>query len=538
MSLAVDTKHLAPRAGAVQDIPHDQLRPSDLNPRKHARAATKLDELAASILLKGVLQNLVARPMIGVSTPVGSREVYEIAAGEGRWRAVAMLIEQGKAPADYPMPVSVRELSDEEVIEIGLIENLDREDLTPLDQGRAFLDLWKRAEKRGGRKAVGALLDKLADRFNKTKRFIQERMALARDLEPAAAELLESGRIDLAAAKILAKAPAKEQQRLVVEAKKADSARDEDKFFRDPLAADQLADRIDMRDIKSALFDIAKYAGETIEHRGHTFATDVKAFDALQKEALAALTLELRKQVKEGEIAFLDNGDWFPAHDYDQDKANEAGGVFIEKERDGSVTIYRGLTKKPKRDNGGGHNYAAAEKKRRQKQDREKAERILDPRAKTVREQLAKSPKIALAVALYGALNDIDWDGQLCSLAQRGSLLQPEVFNGEQRAAGLKVLKAVGSVPKGGAMLAWLLEQNLTTLAGAFAALAAHEIDDNVELFEEPEADVAALFEACGAELEDGWLEKARAAAQAKVEALDKKGKKKSATKKKKGARK
>ena len=102
----------------------DQLRPSRLQPRRSIRE-DDLADLARSIAEKGVLQPILVR-----RDPDDPAKL-EIIAGERRWRAaqIAQLHE---------VPVLVRDLSDREVLEVALIENLQRQDLTPLDEAEGY----------------------------------------------------------------------------------------------------------------------------------------------------------------------------------------------------------------------------------------------------------------------------------------------------------------------------------------------------------------------------------------------------------------
>ena len=112
----------------IQDIRNlrhlslDLLHPSPNNPRKHF-VDGELDELAHSIRDKGLLQPLVVR-----TRPDGE---YEIVAGERRWRAA-------QRAGLHEVPVLVRELNDGEALEIALIENIQRTDLNPLEEARAY----------------------------------------------------------------------------------------------------------------------------------------------------------------------------------------------------------------------------------------------------------------------------------------------------------------------------------------------------------------------------------------------------------------
>ncbi|WP_034386132.1 ParB/RepB/Spo0J family partition protein [Deinococcus sp. YIM 77859] len=106
---------------AVQTVRVDRILPAAYQPRQVFEPEA-LAELAQSIREKGVLQPLLVRPR---------GETFEIVAGERRWRAaqLAGLTE---------VPVLIRDLGDREALEIAIIENLQREDLGPLEEARAY----------------------------------------------------------------------------------------------------------------------------------------------------------------------------------------------------------------------------------------------------------------------------------------------------------------------------------------------------------------------------------------------------------------
>ncbi len=101
-----------------------QISPSPMNPRKDF-PQQKLDELVASIKLKGVIQPIVIRPVEGKPAP------YEIVVGERRYKAS---IEAGCAG----IPAIVREMTDDEAYDFMLIENLHRDDLTEREEADSF----------------------------------------------------------------------------------------------------------------------------------------------------------------------------------------------------------------------------------------------------------------------------------------------------------------------------------------------------------------------------------------------------------------
>lgn len=114
--------------GGVQTIPVDMIRPGAFQPRQEMDDAA-LQELAESIRMQGIIQPVVVRSG-------GEGGDYELIAGERRWRA-AQLAGLDKIPA------MVREMTDDQALEIALIENIQREELSPVEEARAFERLTK-----------------------------------------------------------------------------------------------------------------------------------------------------------------------------------------------------------------------------------------------------------------------------------------------------------------------------------------------------------------------------------------------------------
>jgi ParB family chromosome partitioning protein len=105
-----------------RSVPLVALKPGRFNPRRNF-AEAQLEELAASIRERGLVQPLVVRPSTG--------DTYEIVAGERRWRA-AQLANL------HHVPVVVRALTDQEAVEIAIIENVQREDLNAIEEGEGY----------------------------------------------------------------------------------------------------------------------------------------------------------------------------------------------------------------------------------------------------------------------------------------------------------------------------------------------------------------------------------------------------------------
>ncbi len=114
------------RGESVRQIPRAQIIPSPLQPRKVFRPE-ELADLVESIREKGIIQPLIVRLVNGK---------YELIAGERRWRA------SGEAGLES-LPVIVREASNRDVLELALIENLQRADLSPIEEAEAYARLMK-----------------------------------------------------------------------------------------------------------------------------------------------------------------------------------------------------------------------------------------------------------------------------------------------------------------------------------------------------------------------------------------------------------
>jgi ParB family transcriptional regulator, chromosome partitioning protein len=160
---AEDTELLSD--GSV-DVPIDLIDPGSLQPR-NVFDDKKLDELARSINANGVVQPLLLRRK-------GSR--YELIAGERRWRAAQ------KAGLTR-VPAVLRNVPDEKVLEIALIENIQREDLNPIEEAGAYKRLID---------TLGLTQETVADRIGRDRSYITNYLRLLR-LSPDLQDLLQNG---------------------------------------------------------------------------------------------------------------------------------------------------------------------------------------------------------------------------------------------------------------------------------------------------------------------------------------------------------
>jgi len=154
-----------------------QIEPHPEQPRRHFDDAA-LDELAASIAARGVIQPVIVRPLASGK--------YQLVAGERRWRAA-------QRAQLHEIPAIVRDLSDREVMALALIENLQREDLNPIEEARAYHRL---AEGEGMTQAeIARMVDKSRSHVANLQRLLA--------LPGAVMDLVEQGKLSMGHARAL-----------------------------------------------------------------------------------------------------------------------------------------------------------------------------------------------------------------------------------------------------------------------------------------------------------------------------------------------
>ncbi len=173
----------APRGDELAHLPVDQLVRGKYQPRVDMRQEA-LEELAISIRNQGVIQPIVVRPLAGAAA--GSTQQYEIIAGERRWRA-AQIAGLKRIPA------VVRRVPDEAAIAMALIENIQREDLNPLEEARALERLI--AE-------FGVTHEQAAEAVGRSRAAVSNLLRLL-ELAPEVADLVEKRRLDMGHARAL-----------------------------------------------------------------------------------------------------------------------------------------------------------------------------------------------------------------------------------------------------------------------------------------------------------------------------------------------
>ncbi len=165
----------------VLEVPVEHLRRGEFQPRT-AMDEDALASLAASIRAQGVVQPIVARPISGS----GDDARYEIVAGERRWRAAQMA-------GMHAVPVVVRDMPDATAMALALIENIQREDLNPLDEAHALRRLVDE---------FGLTHQEAADSIGRSRASVSNLMRLL-DLGDAARTALKNRDIEMGHARAL-----------------------------------------------------------------------------------------------------------------------------------------------------------------------------------------------------------------------------------------------------------------------------------------------------------------------------------------------
>jgi len=168
----------------VVEIPVGEISPNPLQPRRRF-APADMDDLVESIKSYGIIQ-----PLIVTRAGIG----YELIAGERRWRAAQM------AQA-HTVPIVIRALDDAEVLEIGILENVQRADLNPIEEAAGYAQLIER---------FGHTQEKLATAMGKSRSYIANALRLLTLPQPVQA-MTRDGRLSAGHARALITAPNAEQ---------------------------------------------------------------------------------------------------------------------------------------------------------------------------------------------------------------------------------------------------------------------------------------------------------------------------------------
>jgi ParB family transcriptional regulator, chromosome partitioning protein len=177
----------APAHAELVHIPVGSIRPNSRQPRKRLDAE-RIDELAESIRAQGLVQPVVVRP--------GAEGGYDLIAGERRWRAARVA---GLAI----VPALVRETDDRDSLLLALVENVAREDLSPVDEARAYAVLMDE---------FGLALGEVAEQVGRSKPTVSNRVRLL-ELPDDVLGLVERGQLSEGHARAVLAVPDNEERR-------------------------------------------------------------------------------------------------------------------------------------------------------------------------------------------------------------------------------------------------------------------------------------------------------------------------------------
>ena len=164
-------------------LPIEQITANPNQPRRSFDPEA-LNELAASLRSRGVLQPLIVRPH------PRDKDLYEIVAGERRWRAAQMA-------QLHELPVIIREFSDTEMLEVAIIENIQRADLNAIEEAASFKQLMER---------FGHTQERLAEALNKSRSHIANLLRLLNLPQPVQ-DFVKEGRLTAGHARALVTSP-------------------------------------------------------------------------------------------------------------------------------------------------------------------------------------------------------------------------------------------------------------------------------------------------------------------------------------------
>ncbi|HKQ40642.1 MAG TPA: ParB/RepB/Spo0J family partition protein [Verrucomicrobiae bacterium] len=180
----------APPGERVIRVPLDRIRPSPFQPRKEF-APEALNDLTESIKAQGIIQPLLVRQR---------GEHYELIAGERRWRAAQLV-------GLFEAPVIVREADDTAVLELALIENLQRENLNPLEEAQGYAELISRFNLRQ---------EDVAAKVGKSRAWVANALRLLK-LPSEVQAFVREGRLSVGHAKVILALEQSVEQRLAAE---------------------------------------------------------------------------------------------------------------------------------------------------------------------------------------------------------------------------------------------------------------------------------------------------------------------------------
>jgi len=303
----------------TQTLKLNQIKTSKDNPRKIFDDKS-IEGLAQSIKTDGLLQNLI------VQSSKSKRGKHTIICGERRFRALNHLLECGDIDTDFPVNVEIKDdLTSEEILRMATVENVQRENLSPLEEANAIASLIKDGEK----------LDEIVSQTGLTTSTIRRRLMLL-ELSPEVTQAFTEGELTLSQAESFALGSHEEQMRVLSQA--LNGWCDSPEQIKDALIDEK-------PNVALAIFDTALYEGgytsDLLAEDKTTYFNDREQFDELQKHAAEKLVDEYSQS---HDWAELEEG-YFSSWQYEKTEDEGAGGVIVNLRPSGEIEIHKGLIK-------------------------------------------------------------------------------------------------------------------------------------------------------------------------------------------------
>jgi ParB family chromosome partitioning protein len=298
-------------------VPLGSLLAPKGNPRRTLDNA-EVRTLARSIAVDGVLQNLIVRRE--------GDEAFRVVSGKRRWLALKLLKKQGAIDETYQVPVEIKdELTDDEALRLATVENVQREQLHPIDEAEAFAKLLQN----------GGTIEAIVEKTGLSAQTVKRRLALA-SLAPEAKKALRDGTISRSIAEALT-IGSHARQRSILEGMQYEDEPDADDIHRLLSGKPNVA---------MALFPREQYIGaiatDLFADEETTYFEDVDEFMRLQQVAVDELAEQHRAAAAWVDVLNLYTVPWWQ---YRQADEGEPSGVVINLHPSGSVEIREGLAR-------------------------------------------------------------------------------------------------------------------------------------------------------------------------------------------------
>jgi ParB/RepB/Spo0J family partition protein len=300
----------------IVDRPFRDIELGEWNPRYRIDPA-EIATLADSIAAKGILQNLITRPV---------SDHLEVVAGSRRWRAVAKLIAEDRKADDFPMPVRIVPMSDRDALCWAMTENLQRQDMSPLEEADGFARMVE----------MGDTVETIAADTGYPKQRILQRLALHHRLSSAVRSALEDGQINLGQAQAFTLGEKDRQAELlqaVIRAPRQYEPGDIRRVLSEHLIP-----------LSRAIFARADYKAAVRKDLFHDeeFAEDRAEFQRLQVAAVQKKREELAETWRWAEVR---RGGFVYLQEFERDDRPSKSGAIVHLRDDLRVEIHTGLVK-------------------------------------------------------------------------------------------------------------------------------------------------------------------------------------------------